>query len=274
MDLIAQIEHALSLTRDVEELYETWWASAPGALADSAPTHRADNGVVRHPRETWDVVHRHNDGGLTVHRDGDSAYLPLGSWLSLAGDAVQAHRRATWSHGSWAWFATRRPQPLSSTLWRLRIYVPGPAEHSAVQSLVEELDRTGIWCQAKAWRGESSRSDQVLLWVGVSQGSDAISVVRDWTTGQPSREQRPPPLTLRAPDNRLGIAHDPPDGDSYGQRICAAIVAAGDVDHAAEPHDRWKRAAELHHLHGEAPWRHPEPHDPFGFWSRIERDYS
>src|SRR5687768_7968179 len=96
-----EIERALAFSRDLEELYSSWWVRLePGGTQFDS---HAELGVTFHESEEWRAVERDGAGGLVVARDANTGFVRAGEWLVSHDDRVLVQRRRRWLQDGFEW---------------------------------------------------------------------------------------------------------------------------------------------------------------------------
>jgi len=259
------------MSRDLDELYADWWTRVPlDAYAYSDELDDPED-VEFHPQQEWEMVAPDAEGGLVVARAGEVGSLRPGEWLACRASRILSHRRHRWAQGGFDWAASSRPAPLTARRWRVRVYIPGWAQaRSEFERIASALEDAGYWFEAKTLRATGcSRSDHSVFWLAAG---DAITASRLIASLSPHRADRPLPPPLASPLAAIGLAHDPARGASFGRRVCAAIISAGDHDDQLTVSRRWGSACERFAILPDRPWRHPGELDPYRIWERLEHE--
>lgn len=260
----AALSKAAAFERDIESLYQDWWAGCPNVLTQG---DTASDLKARHEPEEWQLLERTDDGQVLVSNGDATGVVPAGEWLTDRPKSVSIQRRASWIDGPWEWRASKRLQPLTARRWRIRLYIPGGEGSAGLGVVGDLLDDAGLWFQAKTWRGAGLRQDQTVLWMAVRDAPSALDLLCPKLY---SSSLSPPPLALTVRNTCIGISHDPVDGGSFGMRICGAIVSAGDSADDG-PMGRWAEACRFYEIQPQHPWRHPSKVDPYHFWAQAEK---
>ena len=267
---------AAELSRDIAELYRTWWVGDKDSAIEKPVDVSKEIAVERHPTEVWTPIHMLPDGAVRAGRGGEIALARAGEWLAVDSENIHVSRRSVWREGDFVWRASKRSQPAAARRWAARMYISASEEDEPREELLGlcgALDNEGLWFEAKAWLGPPIRRDQIVIWVEAADAEVAISTacasLRKAANGRPA-----PALTLSAGHRRIGVAHDPVPGASLGMRICGAIVTAGDLDEGRSWASRWRSACQHYELTPEKPWRHPGGVDPYDLWARLETEWA
>lgn len=271
-DVFQAVAEAAGRSRDLSILYATWWAGVDPTTLSIPPTVDPTMEEM-HDAEVWTLLSVMPDGTACLARGGEIGRTPPGEWLSHGAGEAKVSRRSRWTDRGFLWRTSTRLHCPVAGRWRVRIYLPagtGIDPKEQLESLCDALDREGFWFEAKTWLGPASRGDQTVLWVHAGDAMKGLEILRDWGCKSAGR-QPPPPLTLRALDGAVGIAHDPLPQASLGLRLCGAIVSAGDLGDHLSLRDRWRSACQHFDLAPEAPWRHPGSVDPYRLWEQLER---
>lgn len=217
--------------------------------------------------EAWELVDADAVGNVVVAQNGQIGTLEPGEWIESDPSKVLVRRRRTWSTEGFTWLASSRLMPVMARRWRTRIYVPVSSDpYADFHRICKGLDTAGMWFLGKTNCSGVRRADQSVIWVDASDAPDAARIASDCMSETISAD--PPPLTLQL--GSVGVAHDPAQGASLGQRVCGAVVGAADSQDGWSE-SRWRLACTAFELKPDAPWRHPDEVDPYALWSTLER---
>jgi hypothetical protein len=274
----AALADALARSRDISELYRSWWAGCDGDAAFDQPDPEYYLEPRRHPTERWNLVKVLPDGTACVARGGESGQVPAGSWLAWDTDTVSVSQRSQWVENGFLWCASARPRSAIVRRWRVRIYIPASREdpdkrRQRLLRICDALEEEGVWFEAKVWLGGPPRRDHTVLWVKASD-AEAVVCLLDKGGFCSSSSWPVPPTTLPLLDCAVGLAHDPVSEDSLGLLVCSAVVAVGDLSPSMPLRERWHVACRHFGLSPDTPWRHPGQVDPYGLWTRLEEQWA
>lgn len=240
---------------DLNKFYTGWWSGERGQPSSAAV---AVQPTTYHPEKTWDVVRSDQQGGLTVARGAEVRYVRSGEWLHDRKERVVVRRRDRWLEEGFVWTASvALPSPLVNRS-QTRMYVAASPTCSSLErfaNVVHCLNDVSLWFEAKCRHPFEGRRDQIVVWLDTRDVEEAISALSHLECERDDRSA-PPPWTLHF--GSLGVAQNPTNKMSFGMLVCAAIIASHDARSLGEASSAaWKRAARLHNLHRNRPWRHP-----------------
>jgi hypothetical protein len=253
---------------DPEAIYSEWWCrGTDGPKSDTVPEEAS---TTYFDAEEWNVLRKDPDGSLTVARDSGTGIVRAGEWTYAGRSSrVYVRRRQAWDSDGFAWRQSRSLPSISSRRWRIRAYIPisnGNMAREYLNDASEALDEAFLWFQAKACIARSPRSDGLVIWLTANDAYDALEKLVK--VAPSSVKPAIPPLAF--PYGSLGLAFDPPRGESFGW-LASSAAAEVVINQKSRSTliERWGLAATYRGLFPQKPWRHMGV-DPAGFWQKVE----